>query len=672
MSTSERRSPRPRRRAQPAAVEIYDTTLRDGSQLEGISLTVDDKLRIAEQLDHLGVHYIEGGWPGRQPQGRRVLPPGADRARPRHQRRWWPSAPPAGSRARSTTTRPCANLLEAGTGTVCIVGKCWDYHVTEALRTDLDEGVAMVGRLGRVPARRQGLRVFFDAEHFFDGYKAQPRVQPAGARGGGRWPAPTASCCATPTAARCPTRSSAIVGEVVDYVGRPQVGVHLHDDTGCGVANALAGVRGGATQVQGTHQRLRRAHRQLQPHHDHPQPHAEDGRGDDPRRAPRAAHPGGPPHRRAGQHHPRPPAALRRARRPSPTRRACTPAPSPGGPTPTSTSTPTRSATAPASWCPSWPAGRRCELKAQEIGLEIDGPALADVRRPAQAARARGLPLRGGRRLPRAAHAATPPAGRSPSSSSSRSGSRSSTEPRRRLQRRARRRDRHRGHGQGRASTASGSSPPPRATARSTPSTRALRKAIGGRATRPSSDVHLTDYKVRVLDTRQGHRRGDPGAASTRTDGERSWSTIGVSREHHRGVVAGPGRLDRLRPAPSATDDRPERTSTPSSARRDSAASARRRLGVRRVRAVAAPGSSRPRRSTTPASTRPRHGAPTRGSPDRPAELDARPAAGPALRLARARTRASPSPWPSGSGASCTCAPASTRTTPSPAASPSA
>ena len=127
----------------------------------------------------------------------------------------------------------------------------------------------------------QGRRVFFDAEHFFDGYKANPefslRVLEAAAMAG-------ADClvlCDT-NGGSLPFDVERIVGEVVDYVDTA-VGVHLHDDTGCGVANALAGVRGGATPGPGHDQRLRRAHRQLQPDHDHPRPHAEDGRGDHPR-----------------------------------------------------------------------------------------------------------------------------------------------------------------------------------------------------------------------------------------------------------------------------------------------------------------------------------------------------------------------------------------------------
>jgi len=233
---------------QPDAVEVYDTTLRDGSQLEGISLTVDDKLRIAEQLDHLGVHYVEGGWPGANPKDDE----------------FFARAPAELALATSTlvafgSTRrvkgktdddpTLRHLIEAGTSTVCIVGKCWDYHVTEALRTTLDEGVAMVADSVAF-LRGQGRRVFFDAEHFFDGYKHNPefslRVLEAAVGSG-------AEClvlCDT-NGGSLPFEVERIVAEVDDYLRVP-LGIHVHDDTGCAVANTLAAVRAGATQVQGT------------------------------------------------------------------------------------------------------------------------------------------------------------------------------------------------------------------------------------------------------------------------------------------------------------------------------------------------------------------------------------------------------------------------------------
>ena len=234
----------------PVAVEIYDTTLRDGSQLEGISLTVDDKLRIAEQLDLLGVHYIEGGWPGANPKDDEFF----------QRIHGELSLKTSTMVAFGSTRRPLGkvdedptlgNLVKAKTSAVCIVGKCWDYHVTDALQTTLDEGVAMV-RDSVAFLRGAGLDVLFDAEHFFDGFKRNPefslRVLEAAVESG------------VGTLVLCDTNGGSLPHEVEDAVrsvvthfkGDAKVGVHLHDDTGCGVANALAGVRGGATQVQGT------------------------------------------------------------------------------------------------------------------------------------------------------------------------------------------------------------------------------------------------------------------------------------------------------------------------------------------------------------------------------------------------------------------------------------
>ena len=232
----------------PSAVEIYDTTLRDGSQLEGISLTVEDKLRIAEQLDRLGVHYIEGGWPGANPKDDEFF------ARAKDELELQTSTFVAFGSTRRVKGKvdedqTLENLLAAGTEVVCIVGKCWDYHVTEALRTTLDEGVAMVADSVEYLVA-QGRRVFFDAEHFFDGYKHNPefslRVLEAAAMVG----AERLVLCDT-NGGSLPHDVTAAVEAVVAHVDCG-VGVHLHNDTGCGIANAIAGVMGGAVQVQGT------------------------------------------------------------------------------------------------------------------------------------------------------------------------------------------------------------------------------------------------------------------------------------------------------------------------------------------------------------------------------------------------------------------------------------
>ncbi len=232
----------------PTEVAIYDTTLRDGSQLEGISLTVDDKLRIAEQLDHLGVGFIEGGWPGANPKDDEFF----ERARTELKlstSEFVAFGSTRRAKGRVDEDQTLANLVGAGTGVVCIVGKCWDYHVTEAIRTTLDEGVAMVADSVAYLVS-EGKRVFFDAEHFFDGYNRNPefslRVVEAAAMAG----AEAVVLCDTNGGSLPPDIESA-VREVVGHVDCA-VGIHLHNDTGCGVASALAAVRAGATQVQGT------------------------------------------------------------------------------------------------------------------------------------------------------------------------------------------------------------------------------------------------------------------------------------------------------------------------------------------------------------------------------------------------------------------------------------
>ncbi len=234
--------------AKPDAVEIYDTTLRDGSQLEGISLTVDNKLRIARRLDYLGVDYIEGGWPGANPKDDEFF----------LQAQTELNLETSTLVAFGSTRRPngkvksdptLANLISANCPVVCIVGKSWDYHVSEALRVPLEEGIAMVSE-SVAYLREQGLRVFFDAEHFFDGYLNNSeyalQVLSAAADAG----AERLVLCDT-NGGSLPHQVSEIVSAVCDYFETP-IGVHLHDDTGCGVANALAGVLSGAKQVQGT------------------------------------------------------------------------------------------------------------------------------------------------------------------------------------------------------------------------------------------------------------------------------------------------------------------------------------------------------------------------------------------------------------------------------------
>ena len=234
-------------------VEIFDTTLRDGSQREGLSLTVEDKLRIAEQLDHLGVAFIEGGWPGANPKDdeffARAVGGELDLATA--------TLVAFGSTRRANgfaeTDPTLERLLAAGTGAVCIVAKSAPYHVTETLLTTLDEAVHMVEDSVRYLSA-QGRRVFVDCEHFFDGWKEDSafsrRVLSAAASAG----AEVLVLCDT-NGGTLPHEAEEIVRQVVElaaaFPSAPRVGVHFHNDSGVAVANTLAGVLAGATHVQG-------------------------------------------------------------------------------------------------------------------------------------------------------------------------------------------------------------------------------------------------------------------------------------------------------------------------------------------------------------------------------------------------------------------------------------
>jgi 2-isopropylmalate synthase len=234
----------------PAQVDIFDTTLRDGAQFEGISLTVEDKLRVAEQLDWLGVRWIEGGYPLANPRDAEFFRRAVREL----------TLETATLVAFGSTRRPrgkvdvdptLAALVESGVSTSCIVGKGSAFHVTEALGTTLDEGVAMVADSVRF-LRAAGQRVFFDAEHCFDGYKADPeftlRVLEAAATEG----AEVLVLCDT-NGGSLPHEVQRIVAEVRSYFGPDQqIGIHTQNDTGCAVANSIAAVVSGATHLQGT------------------------------------------------------------------------------------------------------------------------------------------------------------------------------------------------------------------------------------------------------------------------------------------------------------------------------------------------------------------------------------------------------------------------------------
>ena len=231
----------------PEAVDIFDTILRDGSQQEGLSLTVDDKLRVAEQLDHLGVTFIEGGWPGANPKDIEFF------AWAKEELNLGTATLVAFGSTRRAGVKPeddtvLANLIDAGAPVACIVAKSWDRHVAEALRTSLDEAVAMVADSVR-HLRRHDLRVFLDAEHFFDGYRNNPEFALA--------VLDAAEEAGAEALVLCDTNG----GSLPDDVGRAvsdvrsrtsaQLGIHCHNDAGCAVANSLVAVQAGVTQVQG-------------------------------------------------------------------------------------------------------------------------------------------------------------------------------------------------------------------------------------------------------------------------------------------------------------------------------------------------------------------------------------------------------------------------------------
>ena len=232
------------------SIDIFDTTLRDGSQFEGISLSVDDKLRVAEQLEWLGVRWIEGGYPQANPKDAEffIRAPAELKLSTAELVAFGSTRRPRGKVDDDPTLRA---LVAAGTGTVCIVGKSSEFHVTEALRTTLDEGVAMVAESVRF-LKAEGLRVFFDAEHFFDGYASNPeftlRVLEAAAMAG----ADCVVLCDT-NGGSLPHDVERITAEVTAAFGAEvQIGIHTQNDSGCAVANAIAAVVGGATQLQGT------------------------------------------------------------------------------------------------------------------------------------------------------------------------------------------------------------------------------------------------------------------------------------------------------------------------------------------------------------------------------------------------------------------------------------
>ncbi len=228
-------------------VTIYDTTLRDGSQAEGISFSLEDKLQIARRLDFLGVSYIEGGWPGSNPKDleffQLIQSQGLDHSR---------LAAFSSTRKPDIPVKQDVNLqalLDSGAPTATLVGKSWDFHVLTALETTLEENLNMI-RESITYLKDKNREVIFDAEHFFDGFKANSdyalQVLETAEAAGADW----IILCDT-NGGSMPWEIAAIVSQVSQSMSSP-LGIHAHNDAGCAVSNSLMAVQSGCQQVQGT------------------------------------------------------------------------------------------------------------------------------------------------------------------------------------------------------------------------------------------------------------------------------------------------------------------------------------------------------------------------------------------------------------------------------------
>jgi len=228
-------------------LQLYDTTLRDGAQQEGISFSVEDKLKIARKLDELGIHFIEGGWPGSNPKDVEFFRKAQDLRLSQ-----------AALCAFGSTRRPhmaadhdpnLGALVDAKTPVVTLVGKSWDKHVTNVLETTLEENLAMIrDSIGFL--RSKGLVVFFDAEHFFDGYKANPDYALQTIKAADEAKAECIVLCDT-NGGSLPHEVAAVVEAAYREVGAP-LGIHAHNDGDVAVANTLVAIQAGVVQVQGT------------------------------------------------------------------------------------------------------------------------------------------------------------------------------------------------------------------------------------------------------------------------------------------------------------------------------------------------------------------------------------------------------------------------------------
>ncbi len=227
-------------------IYLYDSTLRDGAQTQGVNFSVVDKQDIAMELDALGLDYVEGGWPGANPTDDKFFA-----AAPQFKSSKLVAFGMTRRTGTSAANDPGLNtLLNTGVKHVCIVGKTWDFHVTHALDVSLKENISMITQSIEYLVKKK-VEAMFDAEHFFDGYKANPKFAleavKAAYAAGARW----VVLCDT-NGGTLPHEVEEIVKEVAKHIPGKYLGIHCHNDTDNAVANSLAAVRAGARQIQGT------------------------------------------------------------------------------------------------------------------------------------------------------------------------------------------------------------------------------------------------------------------------------------------------------------------------------------------------------------------------------------------------------------------------------------
>ena len=227
-------------------IYLYDSTLRDGAQTSTVNFSVRDKVEIAKKLDMLGIDYIEGGWPGANPTDDEFFAnlPILKKSR------FTAFGMTRRNNASASNDEGLSALINANTKSICIVGKCWDFHLTHALNISEEENQKMISdSIAQIVKKKK--EAMFDAEHFFDGYKANPkfalRTITAAYEAGARW----IVLCDT-NGGTLPNEISRIVKEITKHIPGENLGIHCHNDTGNAVANSLAAVEAGARQIQGT------------------------------------------------------------------------------------------------------------------------------------------------------------------------------------------------------------------------------------------------------------------------------------------------------------------------------------------------------------------------------------------------------------------------------------